>query len=672
LSELPPAQLFPALEELTREQVLISAGASEYRFDDEAVRRVLRDELAPPALRSAHATLGEFLLEQGGLSVSAELSAQVHRMEGGDRSDAPLRIAQLALQLALASTSTDEAALATPAMERALALFRVAGKRQHEQVALLTVLSTNGYFADRKLLVRYGDQALRALQNLLGLTLAARLRPWLGKRLSLFAGLLVGALRMRLRNSPYNAGFVETMTMLFHCWGCSAGAATICVDPDTALRIGAAMEPLTALGKAHAATFSREFNLALALTTQERISEAHATWQRLIARLEDPHDLPTLTGNNRVRYLAGALYALGVIECWRDDSSALRIAERLEKFELGLYQMSADQIRATYYANQGNQELQQRYRRRVEMHAIQRGTAWQVETWSPGATITPAVRAHDAMALKESHEQLLRLKKDTPSLALLAERCHGAFLHLRRRYEEALPLLERCLAERPLAVIGWARAHGMLAACLNALSQHERARQVCEAALARLAPGDSDFPAMNLGVYIERAHAEAGLGQLELARTQLEQLLAQHRKGEGPLTLGALHEALARVALKAGDQPASEHYAAEMQRYYFATGLPSLVARCESFARETRRAFPREGEAEANPFDRTTGRFELGPTLLERALAQTDDNGSAKAERVLRAMTSELGEVEGALFTLRDGEVHCAAAIGEGVVTPEL
>jgi ATP/maltotriose-dependent transcriptional regulator MalT len=211
----------------------------------------------------------------------------------------------------------------------------------------------------------------------------------------------------------------------------------------------------------------------------------------------------------------------------------------------------------------------------------------------------------------------------------------------------------------------------MLAACLNALQQHERAKQVCEVVLARLAPGDSDFPAMNLGVYIELAHAEAGLGQVEQACARLEQLLARHQKGEGPLTLGALHEALARVALKAGDRPASERHAAEMQRHYLATGLPSLVARCESFARETRRVFPSEGEAEANPFDRTTGRFELGPTLLERALAQTD-HGSAKAERVLRAMASELGEVEGALFTLREEEVHCAAAVGEHVLAPEL
>jgi tetratricopeptide (TPR) repeat protein len=672
LSALPPAEMFLALEELMRERILTRTAADDYRFDDDAMRRVLLAQLKPDELRTSHRTLGEYLLANGPLGSADELTALVHLMEGGDL-DAPVRIARVAQHLGNGATTTDEVALATPALERALALFRAAGKPEHEQVSLLGVLTTNGYFADRKLLVRYGAQGLAALQNLLGLSLAARLRPWLGKLLSLFVGLAFGALRMRIRKSPYNGSFVENMALLFNCWGCHAGVATICVDPETALAIARATEPLTALGKNHVATFAYQFNLALATTIQERISEAHARWQALIARLEDPNQLQALAGNVRQRYLAGCLYTMGVLECWRDDPNALRIAERLDGFSLGLYQMSADQIRATYYANQGNQELHQRYRKRVEMHAIQRGSAWQVETWSPGATITPAVRAHDAMALKESHEQLLRLKKHTPSLGLLAERCQGAFLHVRRRYDEALPLLERCLAEKPLMVIGWARAHGLLAACLNALGQHARAKQICEDVLARLAPGDDHFPAMNLNVHIELAHADAGLGDTPGAMQRLLQLLSRHRPGQGALTLGALHEAAARIALRAGDQVASEEQAAEMQRHYFATGLPSLVARYESFVRETRRRFPRDDEAQQGAaFDRTTGRFEIGPTLLERALSQGDASGAAKAERVLRALTNELGEVEGALFSFRQGEAHQTASIGESVLAPEL
>jgi len=116
------------------------------------VRRTLLLELPAEARSHVHRSLGEALLADRPLSSADELTALVHLMEGGDP-NAPVRIAQAAQHLANSATTTDEAALATPAVERALALFRAAGKPEHELVALLGVLTTNALVAANYVLV---------------------------------------------------------------------------------------------------------------------------------------------------------------------------------------------------------------------------------------------------------------------------------------------------------------------------------------------------------------------------------------------------------------------------------------------------------------------------------------------------------------------------------------
>jgi hypothetical protein len=53
---------------------------------------------------------------------------------------------------------------------------------------------------------------------------------------------------------------------------------------------------------------------------------------------------------------------------------------------------------------------------------------------------------------------------------------------------------------------------------------------------------------------IEAAHAEAGLGRLSQAAGRLDALLAMHEVNQGPITLGSLHQARARVARLSHDQ----------------------------------------------------------------------------------------------------------------------
>jgi tetratricopeptide (TPR) repeat protein len=670
LADFAPKRLFSALEELTREG-LLSSNALGFVFEDELVKAGLRELLAEADAKNVHRRLGTFLMAHAPEASVEQLTALVHLLEGGDFAATPGRVGRIAMTLT--KDDPDRAVEGGPLIERALKLLLAAGRGDGECGALLGALVVAGFFSDRRLSARYSDRVLQAVAGVLHVPLMHKLRPWLGGKLSLIVSLVIAGVRLRRRPVLGASSLGDVIQLYFHCLGAVSGASTICIDPESVARCAWMSQPFSALGKRHIATFMHEFIRSLSMTVQDRSGEVCARWQEQVALLEQPEKLGEMPEHLRVRYLAGALYAYGALECWRDSPKALAIADRLESFGVKLYQMSADQLRSVYYANQGNRELFEQYRARAELHAIQRGTAWQIETWAPGAAITSALRSYDAMALKESQEQLSRLQKRVPSLTLIAERSRGAFLFLRRRYEEALPLLEECLKEKPRGVIGWGRAHGVLAACLNALGQHARAKEVCLAALSKLSSADLEFPAMNLQLQIELAHAEAGLGDVARATAMLDELLQKHAPGNGPLTLGALHEARARVALASNDKETCDRHAREMEARYMATGIASLVACCEAFTREQRRGFApsvkrMDGEFAEPP---STG-FTLGPTTLERALADGEGTFERRAQRALEIVARELGDVRAGLYLTLEGSVELAAAHGEPAPTPEL
>ncbi|HEX6239626.1 MAG TPA: hypothetical protein VFZ61_01985, partial [Polyangiales bacterium] len=462
------------------------------------------------AEQRAHASLGERLLARGELDLVERLRAGVHLLRGGDEPRGSALVVAAALHL----TGADALIAATPLLQQALALFRAAGRAEHEQLVIVARLATAAYYVDRRL-APYGHDAMRLFENVLHLRGARAMRPFLGAKLSIVLVLIWTALGFALRRrNPRVPPFREALSLAFQAVSAMTGVATVCIDPERASRYARLLEPLSALGPNHVAALVCEFNQGLAATVRDRPSEALRRWQALLARLKSTTPIVGMPEDVRKLYLGGALYACGVLECWRDSTKALEYADQLSTLDVTMYEMSADQLRTLYYANQGNLELFERYRQRVEMHAIQRGSAWQVETWSPGAFIGLHLRTHDALGMKRVHEELKRLREEIPSFTIYAQRAAGSYLMLRGKYTEALVALEECTREAPLAVVGWARSHGGLARAYNGLGEHAKAREVCERALGMLSPEDLAFPALNLALQIEYALALLGLGEL--------------------------------------------------------------------------------------------------------------------------------------------------------------
>ncbi|HET8932322.1 MAG TPA: hypothetical protein VFN67_02730, partial [Polyangiales bacterium] len=340
---------------------------------------------------------------------------------------------------------------------------------------------------------------------------------------------------------------------------------------------------------------------------------------------------------------------------------ALQYAERLEAFGLKLYELSAHQIRMLYYANQGNMELAEHYRERVEIHAIQRGTAWQVETWTYAAMIAVYTRTQNASGVKHCAQQLQRLSREVPTLELLAWRAHGVYLLLRGSLPEARRYLGR--EEEPIVMTGWARGRGTFACVLNHMSEHALAREVCSAALAQLTPADQTFPGLYLGLHIELALADAGLGNFASAAERLDRLIQEHSAHGGALSLGELHEARVRVAAAMRDSAALEHHLGCLERWRNATGEAALIARAQQLAIALRQKV--SGQL---PSLRPAGSETEGPQA-RTVIHRLRHGGARTLEGSAEWIMEQLGEYAdiraGHVFLWSNAELFCVATRGE-------
>lgn len=654
LAETDGQALFDGIEALVREGIL-TGSANGYRFSRESFRDALLAGLSESRGREAHRRLGRFLLRIEGAAPLDRLKAGVHLLQGGEEDLGSLIVAAAAKHYGLVDLA--DLGPAWPSLEKALALFRAAGRSPHEMASLLPPLALAGYYADRRLAERHGRDAVELLQALVGLKLARRLRFLLGRKLSLFVGLAVGAVGfLARRRNPRIPTFREAMMMLFNCVVALTGVCTISSDPEGGERYAAVIEPLTVLGPDHVASFMHEFCRNLSGTIRDRLTEARANWNRMMERLDRPEILKELPPHIHVLYLAGALYAAGVIESLREDGRELEMADRLDAFKLKLYELSADQLRMMHYGNRGDLPRFEHYRARVEMHAIQRGTAWQVETWTFGQLTNIYLRWGYVAGLKECTEQLKRLSAEVRSLQHYYRRSVGAYLLLRGSPKEALEWLGR--DEKPLERVGWARGEATRARAHNELGEHALARQTCIRTLELLNPGDLEFSVMNAGLELELARAEAGLGKPSEAEQRLRALLIRYKNSADPLTIGPIYEALADLAAARDDIPAVEAALRELEKWFAASRNPSLVAR---YTRLLRVLAELRGDVKQGTADQSPHML----TLVHALRHGGDDSPQGSARWALGQLSRYAGVTNAYLFSVEGEDVHCIAQIGE-------
>ncbi|MDB4991086.1 MAG: multi-sensor signal transduction multi-kinase, partial [Myxococcaceae bacterium] len=579
VSHLPNERVHELLLELAREEVLRTTEDS-HRFLHGDVQAALYRELDAKGRALSHLRLGEQIAGASQRDVLDELRACAHFLRAGD--DARAFERQKAVVAYFEGGDMSPLSRAAPLLEEVYKLHRERGHDDYGVVAVLGLLSIAGYFADRSYGVRYGDLAIATLQRVLRLDLARRLTRYLGGKLALIVALIVAgvSLRLRAKRAP---NVLQMTRQLMGAAAALSGTAACCLDPDGVARYADVLYPFSVLGKDHAASITYRF-AGLALPhLRDRPGRSSVAIQAFIDRLESKQPIQDLPEGVKVNYLAGALFMQGVVKSWHDGPECLQVADKLDQFG-PLYAMSADYLRASFHAGQGELARSSQFRERMEVHAVQLGSAWQVETWAPADAIKLALRTQDPGVLKRAVQELVRLSAEIPSLVLAERHARGSYLVLRRKYAQAIPLLES--DEPPCSVPGWTRTRGVLARAYNALGKHEHAKEICLAALSFQDPEDLAYTTINLSLQTELALAEAGLRNFAVARVQLDKLLALNEPNHSAITLGAIHHARTQVALAERDFARARTAFAELDTCYRSTGVATLIALLAPLKRE--------------------------------------------------------------------------------------
>ena len=662
VAALPEVHVRELLNELARERVL-TATAEGYRFAHPDVQGALLAELSEPNRVEAHLRIAEVMSASASSDVGAVLRAALHFFHAGDvrRGHAMM---QRALDFLTGGDTRWLAGVAT-LFEEIYVLLCKLGQDDYGKLGVLGVLALCGFFAERRYAEQYGDLAIAVGERVLRLGLARRLSRFVGGKLALMIALIIAGValgRRKDRAPPLKQVvrlFVSAATAL-------AGTAVICLDAERTERYAEVLRPFTVLGRDHVASVTYQFAANFVPYLRDRLAETERTMTAYVEGLTDPKPIRELSENMRQSYIAGTLLNLGVLESWCDTDKCLATADKLEQFS-PLHAMSADRLRASYYSSQGDIERAEHYRKRVEVHAVEQNCAWQVDTWGTAEGIKIGLRTNNAAALKRTVQELNRLSRELPSLVEVERSARGAYLVLRGKYDEALPLLE---ASEHVPRLGRARTNGVLARAHNGLGNHAKAQQVCLDALARLEPEESKYVVMNLNVHIELALAEAGQHDFAAAKDRLDALLSQHAPGEGAITLGALHHARAQVALGERNFGEARDHLAKMESHYRATREATLIELVSLLRREIDRAENPLAAAQALEEMRERGHHVM--MRVQWLLSQT---GSTKlAERAQKGLqvALELSNADEGFLVLAGKEGESVAHLGNDVPSDSL
>jgi hypothetical protein len=651
--------VWDALEALTRDEVL-SRAETTYHFVHENLREELIARLDPERRKTLHRRIGETFAAEHGHDVNTMLDAGFHLMQGGEEGRGADLLAAAGLLLGYDS---DEMGAAIPPLRAALTVFRKQRRPPHEIVKLLGPLCNAGWYCDRRLADEFGEEALSLLADLVGLSLAGRLRPWLGKYLSLYAGLGVAAVRFSFGKGYGGVAALRNMIVLyFNCVMSVVGVAATCLDAARARLFADKLEHLTALGEDHAATIAYRVCRLLSQVPLEHLADTIADYRELLAkvlRTEPTRDFPE---DSRLMIVGGVNYALGALESFRDSTAALEHAETLDGVGLKLYAMVADQVRANYHACRGESELAGYYRDRVEMQAVQAGWGWQAELWAPASAIVACLITDDMIGMKRTNEEFERLVAEVPSLRRYAAFARAGYRLLRGDAALARDIIGVELGRTaPRSFIGWGIMLAAQARCYRALGDHVQAKQICETTLAQLSSADQAFTAMYLSLHVEHALADTYLGSHEPAIARIEALIDKHRSAGAPVIMGNLHRTRALIAIHLGDERSARRHASQMERWVEATRNPALLQQCEKLRAQIALVFERDAQAKS-----ASGRpisFDLAdvPTSADYLRFKEAKNSAERVTRALGLLVSQMGGSSGYLFAVRGGELELLA-----------
>jgi hypothetical protein len=606
-----------SLEALKAVGVITSIG-TEFTIAGSSVRTALKSTIAAADQQHLHLRLARALYDDPASSSEQRLAGLLHFVDGGAAEQAAERLPMI--------DSGQLAARWSRLLEGVLEVYAAQGRSSERRLQLLVPLVYSGFYGDLAAQRRHIGEALALGARLCGIALAARLKPYLGGKLALAAGLGVAALRRLLRpksdrGSPIRERIGEFIGLVI------GGAATAASSLDSAAaeRYVSWLGPLAALPRGSTPYMLREYCLAIAETSAGNFTQAARRYRALIPTFSKP--LPDLPDVMRIPVYLGALNGRAQAEVSSASKATLELADELGRGD-PFYAPHAECARVAYYAARGEMDKAEQHRARAELLALQGGTSWSAVTVLTVRLAYGAMFTRDAIRLVQASAELERLANLAPKLRTCKAVCDAWLEALRGRPAHAVELYERVIDSDDARHLSSFRADRILyATALNEARMPERARRIASELLCELA---TEPPTDGIVAYARQqvAMADAQLGDLVGAAQQLEDLLTTLAPLGNPLQLGVLHRDRARVALLQGDRAAFDDNFEAMTKHFAATRNPSLLQLSDGLLRD---AAHQRGQGGARRALRTSAPPEELDASTVDAIDETDQGTTRRS-----------------------------------------
>jgi hypothetical protein len=576
--ELAPREVMLSLEELGARD-LVGQQDGAFQLTANSLRGPLAKMLPDDARQALHVSLARAFLAHGQGLAESHFQASTHLLHGGRETEA----AELVAGMDRTNLDGPAAARWVVVIEAVLAVFARQKRSKEQQLALLIPLMHGGFQGQLAAQRRHVEQALEWMSQVCGMTLARRLRPALGGKLSLLVGLAYAVLRRALTPASKRLGTLPEMLAEFvGLVSASTASAVTSDETPSALRWNEALEPLSALPPHTSGYLLREFCLATVEVGVGEFTASVARYGRLMPQLLKPID--GLDDALRLTIYRGCLNGSGQAALQMPGDDALRFAEELAGAGDPFFAPHAEGARMGYYAYRGYRDQAEHHRARAETLAMRGGDSWSAEMLVAKRQVITGILTRDAIGLLQARAAIERLRELAPKMQRYAAFCAAWLEFLHGRPEDAVTLYEPHIQDpQGHLLYTWRFDRACYAALLNAAGQHARAKVMCEEVLQGRTDASNLHDMRHFSLQ-QLALAEVGLGNVEEGTHLLDRYVTYTESTQNPLLIGDAHRDRAQLALRQGEGDVFERHFEAMARAYRETRNPSLIQQCDKLA----------------------------------------------------------------------------------------
>lgn len=593
LNDVTHDAVLAALDTLSAKLVIVVTG-DQCRIGDELLRALLLEGLSYETIRELHLSLGEALLsafptvEHGFSYATAKteelldiLQAGFHLVHGGQGDKSRRFLQQGGIELARRGEGLSAA---IPALERTVEAYEKQGRTKYENASLFVPLTLAGCYVDFRLTYKYGDRLMRTLAEVSGISLAAKLRAFVGGHLGLLVGLCIAAMRIPLTSRRYAARSLgEAMLGVVGIGAAIAGAASSLMDGMLARRTVDLLAPLKFAPSFLPIRTAYEFQLSLLDSALGNYAVTCKRSFEVLARLRQKSWLLPESARQQLEF--GVYIVLGNIDAYRTDGRIHQTLEALEGMRTSVSLQTAAGVRAAYHAYRGERPLFERYQREVDVLAAQLGSTWRQDVLIARNQWWTYAICEDVMGLKQCLRSLEGFAEDVPALAASRDAASAFYMATRgqhsealEKYRDALELVATNANEIQVRFVV------TLAHLERLCGNPARAEQRCREALAAFSPDELAFEFCMHAAYVEQILALVDMARLDEAQVLATALLTAQEKHDNPLMHGLTHKTAARVALAMKDADELGKQLGLMGDWFARTENPSLIAQCHTLA----------------------------------------------------------------------------------------